>query len=109
MGRFNTRRAYWHHLRCCFEAFSLSSWIGLYQAIITGNTRNQQLGFNSSQQPAATQSAIANNDERMSNVFGEIVVATPTKKAVKVDCQNRRERRAETALFKTTTLWTTQN
>ena len=21
MGRFNTRRAYWHHLRCCFEAF----------------------------------------------------------------------------------------
>ncbi len=47
MGRFNTRRAYWHHLRCCFEAFSLSSWTGLYKAIIEGNTRNQRIGFNS--------------------------------------------------------------
>jgi len=48
MGRFNTRKAYWHHLRCCFEAFSLRSWNDLYRAIIAGRTRNQPMGFNSS-------------------------------------------------------------
>jgi hypothetical protein len=48
MGRFNTRRAYWHHLRCCVEAFSLTSWSNLYRAIIAGKTRNQPIGFNSS-------------------------------------------------------------
>jgi hypothetical protein len=48
MSRFNTKRAYWHHLRCCFESFALNSWIGLYQAIIDGQTRNQAFRLNSS-------------------------------------------------------------
>lgn len=48
MSQFNTKRAYWHHLRCCFESFALTTWIGLYQAIIDGQTRNQPIRFNSS-------------------------------------------------------------
>lgn len=48
MSQFNTKRAYWHHIRCCFEVLSLTSWIGLYQAIIARQTRNQPLQFNSS-------------------------------------------------------------
>jgi hypothetical protein len=49
MAKFNTRRAYWDHLRACFEAFELITWIGLYQAIIDGMTRGQPLRhFNTS-------------------------------------------------------------
>lgn len=48
MSKFNTKRAYWHHIRCCFEILSLTSWIGLYQAIIARQTRNQPFRFNSS-------------------------------------------------------------
>ena len=38
MGKFNTRCAYWNHLRSCFESFELITWVGLYQAIIDGMT-----------------------------------------------------------------------
>jgi len=48
MKRFNTKRAYWHHLRCCFEVLSLTTWTGLYEAIIAGRTRNQPMGINTS-------------------------------------------------------------
>ena len=49
MGKFNTRCAYWNHLRSCFESFELLTWVGLYQAIIDGMTRGQPLRhFNSS-------------------------------------------------------------
>ena len=49
MGKFNTRRAYWHHIRCCVESFQLITWISLYEAIIDGMTRGQRLtNFNSS-------------------------------------------------------------
>ncbi len=48
MKNFNTRRAYWHHLRCCFESFALTTWIGLYQAIINKQTRNQPIRANTS-------------------------------------------------------------
>lgn len=49
MSKFNTRRAYWNHLRACFESFQLITWVGLYQAIIDGMTRGQPLPhFNSS-------------------------------------------------------------
>ena len=49
MGKFNTRCAYWNHLRACFESFELLTWIGLYQAIIDGMTRGQPLRhFNTS-------------------------------------------------------------
>jgi len=37
---FNTKKAYWHHIRCCFEIISLTTWQGLYEAIIAGQTRN---------------------------------------------------------------------
>ena len=37
---FNTKKAYWHHIRCCFEILSLTTWQGLYEAIIEGKTRN---------------------------------------------------------------------
>lgn len=47
MSQFNTKRAYWHHIRCCFEVLSLTSWIGLYEAIIARQTRNQPFRFNS--------------------------------------------------------------
>ncbi len=47
LGKFNTKRAYWQHLRACFETFALTTWIGLYQAIIDGQTRNQPLNFDS--------------------------------------------------------------
>jgi len=57
------------------------------------------------QQLAAMQSAIANHDERMSKASGEMVITMPPEK----DCQNGRGRRAETALIKKTTFWTTQN
>ena len=43
MGKFNTRRAYWHHIRCCFEAFQLETWISLYKAVIDGMTRGQRI------------------------------------------------------------------
>ena len=48
MGKFNTKRAYWQHLRSCFETFALRTWIGLYEAIIAGRTRNHVLDFDSS-------------------------------------------------------------
>ena len=49
MSKFNTRRAYWNHLRACFESFQLITWVGLYQAIIDGITRGQPLQhFNTS-------------------------------------------------------------
>jgi hypothetical protein len=48
MKRFNTKRAYWHHIRCCFEVLSLTTWIGLYEAIIAGKTRNHPMGINTS-------------------------------------------------------------
>jgi len=47
MSKFNTKRAYWQHLRSCFETFALVTWIGLYEAIIAGRTRNQPLSFDS--------------------------------------------------------------
>jgi len=47
MGKFNTKQAYWQHLRSCFEAFALRTWTGLYEAIIAGRTRNQPLSFDS--------------------------------------------------------------
>ena len=48
MSQFNTKRAYWHHIRCCFEVLSLTSWQALYEAIIARQTRNQPFRFNSS-------------------------------------------------------------
>jgi hypothetical protein len=48
MSQFNTKRAYWHHIRCCFEVLSLTSWLGLYEAIIARQTRNQPIQFNTS-------------------------------------------------------------
>lgn len=47
MGKFNTRRAYWQHLRACFESFALTTWTGLYLAIIEGRIRNQPLNCGS--------------------------------------------------------------
>jgi len=47
MGKFNTKQAYWQHLRSCFEAFALRTWTELYEAIIAGRTRNQPLSFDS--------------------------------------------------------------
>ena len=44
VGRFKTMRAYWHHLRCCFEAFVLHSWRELYEAILGGRTRGLPMG-----------------------------------------------------------------
>ena len=40
---FNTKKAYWHHIRCCFEILSLTTWQGLYEAIIEGKTRNTHI------------------------------------------------------------------
>jgi hypothetical protein len=45
---FNTKKAYWHHIRCCFEILALTSWIGLYEAIIAGQTRNRRFRMDSS-------------------------------------------------------------
>ena len=47
MSKFNTKRAYWQRLGSCFETFALVTWIGLYEAIIAGRTRNQPLSFDS--------------------------------------------------------------
>ena len=44
MGKFNTRRVYWHHIRCCFESFQLNTRVCLYEAIIGGMTRGQSVG-----------------------------------------------------------------
>jgi len=47
MSKFNTKRAYWQHLRSCFETFARVTWTGLYEAIVAGRTRNQPLSFDS--------------------------------------------------------------
>jgi hypothetical protein len=48
LGSFNTKRAYWQHLRSCFETLGLTSWVSFYQAIIDGRTRNRPLNFDTS-------------------------------------------------------------
>jgi hypothetical protein len=48
MEKFNTHRAYWHHLRRCVESFAIKTWRDLYLAIIEGRTRDRPLGLNSS-------------------------------------------------------------
>lgn len=45
---FNTKKAYWNHIRCCFEVFALTSWTGLYAAIISGRTRNHGIRMDTS-------------------------------------------------------------
>ena len=44
---FDTKKAYWHHVRCCFEILSLTTWQGLYEAIIARKTRKTPMRLNS--------------------------------------------------------------